>query len=144
MLNDCHSGECGGHLFGMDTTQKILHVGYLWPSIFKYCHEVVNKFPPSQQFYPKKRTHPAPLHPIIAVGPFFKWGIYFMHCKPTSAGGHGYIIVAMDYFTKWAEAMPTYVDDGKSTTLFLFNHVRVARFGVPWSIVMDRRSHFWN
>ena len=53
-----------------------------------------------------------------------------MHCKPTSAEGHGYIIVAMDYFTKWAEAMPTYAEDGNIATLFLLNHV-IARFGVP-------------
>ena len=54
---------------------------------------------------------------------------------PTSAGGHGYIIVVVDYFTKWAEAMPTYVEDGKIATLFMFNHI-IARFGVPQSIVM--------
>ena len=53
-----------------------------------------------------------------------------MHCKPTSAEGHGYIIVDVDYFTKWAEAMPTYTEDGKTTGLFLFNHI-IARFGVP-------------
>ena len=66
-----------------------------------------------------------------------------MHCNPTSARGHGYIIVAMDYFTKWDEAMPTYAEDGNTTTLFLFNHV-IARFGVPQSIVTNHRSHFCN
>ena len=66
-----------------------------------------------------------------------------MHCKPTSAGGHGYIIIAIDYFTKWAEVMPTYAEDGKNTTLFLFNHI-IARFGVPQSIVTDHGSHFCN
>ena len=106
----------------MDTTQKILHAGYFWPSIFKDCHEVVKKFPPYQHFYQKKRTDLAPLHPIIAVGPFSKWGIDFMHCKPTSADGNGYIIVVVDYFTKWVEAMPTYAEDGNTSTLFLFNH----------------------
>ena len=53
-----------------------------------------------------------------------------MHCKPTSARGHGYIIVAIDYFTKWAEAMSTYVEDDKTSALFLFNNV-IARFEVP-------------
>ena len=53
-----------------------------------------------------------------------------MHCKPTSAEGHGYIIVAIDYFTKWDEAMPTYVEDGNNAALFLFNHV-IAKFRVP-------------
>ena len=53
-----------------------------------------------------------------------------MHCTPTSVGGHGYIIVAMDYFTKWSEAMATYAEDCKNAALFLFNHI-IARFGVP-------------
>ena len=66
-----------------------------------------------------------------------------MHCKLTSARGHGYIIVAVEYFTKWAEAISTYVEYGKTTTLFLFNHI-IARFGVPWSIVTDHVSHFHN
>ena len=114
----------------MDTTQKILRVWYFWPSIFKYCHEAVKKFPPCQHFYLKKCTHPAPLHRIIVVGPFTKCRIDFMHYNPTSPEGHGYIIIAMDYFTKWAEAMPVYAEDGKTATLFLFNHV-IARFGVP-------------
>ena len=142
-MNDCHSGACGDHISGMATTQKILRVVYFWPSIFKYCHEAVKKCPPCQLFYPKKRTHPTPLHPVISVGPFTKWAIEFMHCKPTSAGGHGYIIVAMDYFTKWAEEMPTYVEDGNTSTLFLFKHA-IARFGVPQAIATDIRSHFCN
>ena len=100
VLNYCHSGACGGHLSGMATAQKILHTGYLWPSIFKDCHEAVKKFPPCQHFYPKKHTHPSPLHPVIAIGLFAKWGVDFIHFKPTLAGGHGYIIVAVDYFTK--------------------------------------------
>ena len=66
-----------------------------------------------------------------------------MHCKPTFAGGHGYIIVAVDYFTKWDEAMPTYLEDGNIVSLFLFNHV-IARFGVPQSIVTGHGSHFCN
>lgn len=42
-LNDCHGGECGGHLSRLETTQKILHAGYFWPLIFKDCVEVVKK-----------------------------------------------------------------------------------------------------
>ena len=91
----------------------------------------------------KMSTHPIPLHPIIIVGPFAKWGIEFIHCKPISVKGHGYIIIVLDYFTKWDEAMPTYVEDGKTVTLFLFNHV-IYRFGVQQSIVTDHGSHFRN
>ena len=58
-----------------------------------------------------------------------KWGIDFMHCNPTSARGRGYIILAVDYFTKWVEEIPTYAEDGNIVALFLFNHV-IAIFGV--------------
>eukprot|EP00253_Pinus_taeda_P033829 PITA_33829 len=67
------------------------------------------------------RAHPAPLFPVVTVGPFTKWGIDFTTCNPPSASNHRYIIVAVDYFTKWAEAMPTYKNDSDTTTLFLFN-----------------------
>ena len=60
VLNDFHSGACGSHLSGMATAQKILHAGYFWPSIFKYCRKAVMKFPPCQHFYPKKYTHLSP------------------------------------------------------------------------------------
>ena len=69
VLNDCHSGACGGHLTRMATAQKILRAGYFWPLIFKYCHEVVKKFPPCQHFYPKK------VHPSCSIPP--------RHCRWT-------------------------------------------------------------
>ena len=86
---------------------------------------------------------PALLHPIIVVGPFTKWGIDFITCNPHSARGHGYIILAVDYFTKWAKAMPAFVEDGKTAATFLFNHV-ISRFGVPQAIITDHGSHFRN
>jgi transposase InsO family protein len=66
-----------------------------------------------------------------------------MTCHPHSARGHGYIIVAIDYFTKWAEAMLTFDNTGKTATLFIFNHI-IARFGVPQAIIIDHSSHFRN
>jgi hypothetical protein len=56
---------------------------------------------------------------------------------------HGYIIVTVDYFTKWAEATPTFDNIGKNTTLFIFNHI-VTQFGIPQAIVTNHTSHFWN
>eukprot|EP00253_Pinus_taeda_P021411 PITA_21411 len=143
VLNDCHSGACGSHMSGYATAQKILHAGYFWPSIFKdyilavrSCHEC--------QIYQRKMHAPAaPLHPVVTVGPFAKWGIDYMKCNPRSAGGHGYIIVAVDYFTKWAEAMPTLSEDGHTAAQFLFNHV-ISQFGVPQAIVTDHGKHFRN
>ena len=88
-------------------------------------------------------TDLAPLHPVISISPFTKWGIDFTMCNPPSVADHHYIIVAIVYFTKWAEAIPTYPNDSKTETLFLFNHI-IARFGVPQSIIIDYGTHFCN
>jgi hypothetical protein len=66
-----------------------------------------------------------------------------MTCNPHSVGEHGYIIVDVDYFTKWAEAMPTFDNTGKTATFFIFNHI-ITRFGVPQAIVTDHGNHFHN
>jgi hypothetical protein len=66
-----------------------------------------------------------------------------MTCNLHSVEGHGYIIVAVDYLTKWAEAMPTFDNTKKTVLFFIFNHI-VTRFGVPQAIVTNHGSHFCN
>eukprot|EP00253_Pinus_taeda_P018187 PITA_18187 len=87
VLNDCHSGACGSHMSGYATAQKTLRAGYFWPSLFKDCITAVQKCHNCQIFYCKMRAPPAPLHPIIVVGPFAKWGLNFITCNPHSARG---------------------------------------------------------
>ena len=82
------------------------------------------------------RSHPASLFPIVTVGPFMKWGIDYMTCNPVSTGGHKYIIVTVDYFTKWEEAMPTYKAAGETMDFFVFNQI-IACFSIPKEIVTD-------
>lgn len=143
VLNDFHGGACGGHLFEMAIAQKILRVGYYWPSIFKDGVEAVKRCHPCQVFTMKMCSHPAPMFLVITINPFAKWGIDFTTCHPTSALGHKYIIVAIDYFTKWAETMMTFSNDGKTAAGFTFNQI-IARFGDPKQIVTNHGSHFQN
>jgi hypothetical protein len=89
------------------------------------------------------RAHLAPMFLVITVGPFTKWGIDYTTCNPPLARGHCYIILVIDYFTKWVEAMPMFKDDGETATLFLFNQI-IERFDVPREIVTDHGSHFQN
>jgi hypothetical protein len=87
------------------------------------------------------RAHPTPMFPVITIGPFTKWGIDYTTCNPPSMRGNLYIIVAVNYFTKWVEAMPTFKDGRETKDLFLFNQI-VARFGVPREIVTDHDNQF--
>jgi hypothetical protein len=88
-------------------------------------------------------SHLSPLHPVIIVGPFTKWGVDFVDCNPTLAGGHQHIIMVVDYFTKWAEAMPTMKSDGKTTTFFVFNQI-ISRFGILSEIITDHGNYIQN
>jgi hypothetical protein len=141
VLNDCHTGECGGHSSRLETTQKILRAGYFWLTLIKDCVESVKKCHQCQIFSWKMRAHPTPMFPIITVGPFTKWGIDYTTCNPSSARGHHYIIIEVEYFIKWVEAMPTFKDDGETATLFLFNRI-ISRFGVLREIFTDHGSNF--
>jgi hypothetical protein len=75
--------------------------------------------------------------------PFCKWGIDFMTCNPPSNNGHKYIVVVVIYFTKWAEAMPTFNNTADIVVRFFFNHV-ISCFGVPLQLVSDHGKHFEN
>jgi hypothetical protein len=138
MLNDCHTRACGGHFSGLETTQQILRASYYWSTLIKDCVESVKKCHPCQIFSQRMRAHPTPMFLVIIVGPFTKWGIYYTTCHPLSARGHRYIIIVVDYFTKWVEAMPTFKDDGETISLFFFNQI-IARFDVRrrFSLTME-------
>ena len=66
-----------------------------------------------------------------------------MTCNPPSCGNHKYIVVVVDYFTKWIEAMPAYDNTTEITVWFFFNHV-ITRFFIPKELVSDHGKHFEN
>ena len=66
-----------------------------------------------------------------------------MECQPPSTNSHKYIIIIVDYFTKWDEAMPSFNNTTETTTRFLFNHI-IAHFDVPKQLVLDHGTHFQN
>jgi len=107
VLNECHSGACGGNLSGYATMQKILRVCYFRPIIFHDCILAIQKSHACQIYDQNFFASLAPLQCVIVVGPFTKWGIDFMTCNHHSFEGHGSIIVVVNCFTKWAESMPT-------------------------------------
>ena len=66
-----------------------------------------------------------------------------MDCNPTSYGGHHHIIMVIDYFTKWAKAMPTIKFDGDIAAHFIFNQI-ITQFDIPKELVTDHGRHFQN
>lgn len=83
-----------------------------------------------------------PQTPILTVEIFDVWGIDFMGPFPPSFG-HEYILLAVDYVSKWVEAKATRKDDSKTVVEFIRTHIFV-RFGTPRAIISDRGTHFCN
>ena len=81
-----------------------------------------------------------PLTPILEVEIFDLWGIDFMGPFPLTYGNQ-YILVAVDYVSKWAEAIPTRTNDNQVVIKFLRENI-ISRFGAPRAIISDNGSHF--
>ena len=66
-----------------------------------------------------------------------------MDCNPASARGHHHIIVVVDYFTKWDEAIPMVKSNGETAAHFVFNQI-ITRFSISKEIVTNHGRHFQN
>ena len=75
--------------------------------------------------------------------PSLSGGLILWIATQLKLGGHHHIIVAVDYFIKWAEAMPTLKSNGEIATHFIFNQI-ITQFGSPKELVTDHGSHFQN
>jgi hypothetical protein len=87
LLYEFHDGFYGGHFAGRITTEKILQVGYYWPTLFKDAHDYCKSCDVCQA-YAQRSTVSGPLHPIPPLGPFEKWGIDLMGPLPMTRRGH--------------------------------------------------------
>ncbi|KAL4323993.1 hypothetical protein GQ457_11G024010 [Hibiscus cannabinus] len=83
-----------------------------------------------------------PLQNILEVELFDVWGIDFMGPFPSSFGNL-YILLAVDYVSKWVEAVATTHNDAKTVQRFIKKNI-FTRFGTPRVIISDEGRHFDN
>ena len=83
-----------------------------------------------------------PLSPILVIEVFDCWGIDFMG-PFTNSNKFEYILVAVDYVSKWVEAIATRTNDHKVVLKFLRENI-LSRFGTPKAIISDQGVHFCN
>ncbi|GJS12599.1 reverse transcriptase domain-containing protein [Tanacetum coccineum] len=95
------------------------------------------------QFYrrPIPRHPQQELTPITSPWPFHKWGIDIAGPFPVAAGGLKFLIVAIDYFTKWIEAKAVATITGNQVKRFVWDNI-VCRFGLPGEIVLNNGKQF--
>ena len=142
ILNHCHTLPCGGHFGGQRTTAKVLQSGFYWPSLFKDAHQFVSTCDKCQRMGNISRKDEPPMHPILEVELFDLWGIDFMGPFPASYNNL-YILLAVDYVSKWVEAIPTRTNDAKVVAQFLRSHI-FSWFGTPRALITDNGTHLCN
>ncbi|RVW63527.1 hypothetical protein CK203_060856 [Vitis vinifera] len=109
------SNACGGHFASQKTAMKVIQSGFWWPSLFKDAHSMCKGCDRCQR--------------LDFMGPF-----------PMSFG-HSYILVGVDYVSKWVEAIPCRSNDHKVVLKFLKDNI-FARFGVPKAIIVMEEPTF--
>ena len=73
---------------------------------------------------------------------FLIWGIDMIgRIAPKASNRSKYILVAIDYFTKWVEAAFYFVLKAKHVARFIENNI-IFRYGIPQEIISDNSSHF--
>nr|CAN68832.1 hypothetical protein VITISV_021139 [Vitis vinifera] len=142
ILSHCHDSACGGHFASQKTAMKVIQSGFWWPSLFKDAHSMCKGCDRCQRLGKLTRRNMMPLNPILIVDVFDVWGIDFMGPFPMSFG-HSYILVGVDYVSKWVEAIPCRSNDHRVVLKFLKDNI-FARFGVPKAIISDGGTHFCN
>ena len=142
ILQECHASPYGGHFAGDKTTHKILQSGFYWPTIYKDCFEWVKLCDQCQRIGNISIRHEMPLHGILVVQLFDVWGIDFMGIFPSSFGNL-YIILVVDYVSKWVEATACPKNDANTVLGFLQRNI-LSRFGTPKTIISDGGSPFAN
>ncbi|CAM8962412.1 unnamed protein product [Rhodiola kirilowii] len=136
----CHSSSYGGHGSASKTTSKILQSGFYWPSMFKDTYEFVKACNECQRMGNIARREEMPQKGILEVEIFDVWGVDFMGPLPSSQG-NAFILVAVDYVSKWVEAIASPSCDAK-VVIKMFKKVIFPRFGVPRAVISDNGSHF--
>ncbi|GKF31018.1 reverse transcriptase domain-containing protein, partial [Tanacetum coccineum] len=144
ILAHCHYGPIGGHHIASVIGRKVYEAGFYWPSIFRDTKDYVMKCDAchkSRNISSRNEMPPNNIQVCEVCEVFDVWGLDFMGSFPDSRGKK-YILVAVDYVSKWVEAQALPINNARVVVKFL--KALFAGFGVPKALISDRRTHFCN
>ncbi|GJR43615.1 reverse transcriptase domain-containing protein [Tanacetum coccineum] len=134
ILDQCHHRPTDGHYGPNTIAKKVLDSGFYWPSIIKEAHTLVRLYKACQKTGNISKRDEMPLNNIQVCKFFDIWGIDFMGPFPKSYKFE-YILVAIDYVSKWAKAQDLPTNDARVVISFLKK--LFCRFGMPKALISD-------
>ncbi|RDY06381.1 Gypsy retrotransposon integrase-like protein 1, partial [Mucuna pruriens] len=144
IMEEVHEGIFGTHVNGNALAHKILRVGYYWTQMEADCYQHVRKCAKCQIHANRLNAAPSTLHNLTAPWPFSMWGIDVIGpIEPKASNRHIFILVAIDYFTKWVEAA-SYPSVTRSTVVRFIKKDIICRYGLPAYIITDNDTNLNN
>src|SRR3989442_3337002 len=142
LMEKVHAGVCGTYLSGKSVARTILRQVYFWVSMERDCIVYVRKCLECQMHGDLSHIPVSELHPTANSWPFSAWGIDIIgKIYPPASNGHEFIVVAVDYFSRWIEAQSFKKLGAKQMPSFIEKSI-FCRFGIPHHIVSDNGVQF--
>jgi len=108
------------------------------------CCTHVRKCHKCQTFMDNANAPPMPLNILAAPCPFSMWGIDVIGAiEPKASNGHRFILVTIDYFTKWVEAA-SYASVTRSMVVRFIKKEIICRYMLPRKIIIDNATNLNN
>ncbi|XP_059432543.1 uncharacterized protein LOC132165870 [Corylus avellana] len=104
VLREIHERICGSHSEPRILAHKAVRAGLFWPSMNQDSINMVKTCDSCQRFANVIKQPPEELSSVSSPWPFSQWGVDIVGPLPTGKGEVRFVVVAVDYFTKWAEA----------------------------------------
>uniref|UniRef100_A0A2N9INV2 Uncharacterized protein n=1 Tax=Fagus sylvatica TaxID=28930 RepID=A0A2N9INV2_FAGSY len=143
VIREVHEGICGNHSGARALAHKLTRAGYYWPSLLHDATQYVKTCDKCQRFANIPRAPPEEITPMTSPWPFAQWGLDIMGPFPVGTKQAKFLVVAIDYFTKWVEAEPLATITEKNVKNFVWKGV-ICRFGIPRVLVSDNGKQFDN
>ena len=137
IIEEIHDSRYGPHMNAHMLSRKIMRQGYYWTTMEADHAAYIRKCHQCQVHGDLKRIPPMPLHTMTSHWPLSTWGIDIIgKIHPTASNGHEFILEAIDYFTKWVEAVSYKVLNLKKVAQFIQTNI-ICKYGVPHEIISD-------
>ena len=136
VMREVHEGICGKHLGAWSLAHKLIRVGYYWPTMLKDAQAYVKTCDKCQRFSNLIRQPSEELTSMTAPWPFVQWGLDIMGPFPTAVRLLKFLVVGIDYFTKWVEAEALATINEKNIRNFVCRNI-IYRYRIPRVIVSD-------
>ncbi|XP_071727661.1 uncharacterized protein [Rutidosis leptorrhynchoides] len=116
-------------------------MGYFLPHMYRDTYDLIINCKACQIHAPVNRSLHRNIIPIHAAWPFCKWGIDIVGPFPRGVGNVKFLVVAINYFTKWVKAKPLSTITGRKILTFVWEDI-VCCFGLPRKIVSENGTQF--